>query len=94
VSDGQPVVGPQGEGMAVVTMNEAFGELPDAVWLRRTLPDARLARMSGWDTTATPKDRHVGRPCWTSDWRDCLGGHERPPKSVICQGGEVAVVSA
>lgn len=88
------MVGPQGEGMAVVTMNEAFGEPPDAVWLRRTLPDARLARMSGWDTTATPKDRHVGRPCWTSDWRDCLGGHERPPKSVICQGGEVAVVSA
>lgn len=39
----KPVLGPQGEGVAVVTMNEAFGELPDASWLRRTLPLARPA---------------------------------------------------
>lgn len=43
VAGRKPVVGPLGEGMAVVTMNEAFGELPDATWLRRTLPLARLA---------------------------------------------------
>ncbi|MBL0946505.1 MAG: LysR family transcriptional regulator [Hydrogenophaga sp.] len=43
VADRKPVVGPLGEGMAVVTMNEAFGEMPDAVWLRRVLPKARLA---------------------------------------------------
>lgn len=37
------VVRPQGEGLAVVTMNEAFGDMPDATWLRRTLPQARIA---------------------------------------------------
>ena len=43
VAGRKPVIGLQGEGMAIVTMNEAFGEMPDATWLRRTLPHARLA---------------------------------------------------
>ncbi len=38
-----PAPGEQGEGHALVTMDEAFRDLPDAVWLRQRLPRARIA---------------------------------------------------
>ena len=37
-----PAMG-DGAGVAVVTMDTAFAEMPDAVWLRRVLPAARVA---------------------------------------------------
>ncbi|HVJ41639.1 MAG TPA: LysR family transcriptional regulator [Dongiaceae bacterium] len=35
-----------GAGLALVTMDSAFADLPDAVWLRRLLPQARIAYRS------------------------------------------------
>jgi DNA-binding transcriptional LysR family regulator len=37
-----PALG-DGTGLAVVTMDTGFAEMPDAVWLRRLLPKARIA---------------------------------------------------
>lgn len=35
-----------GSGVRVVTMNEEFADMPDAVWLKRTLPNADIASRS------------------------------------------------
>jgi DNA-binding transcriptional LysR family regulator len=35
-----------GSGLSLVTMDEAFGDLPDRAWLRRVLPRARIALRS------------------------------------------------
>src|SRR4051794_17193232 len=36
----------EGTGAALITMDAAFGDMPDAVWLRRVLPGARIAARS------------------------------------------------
>ena len=41
----QPKLG-DGSGLAVVTMDTGFADLPDAVWLRRVLPRAHIAYRS------------------------------------------------
>ncbi len=32
-----------GEGMSLITLDEAFGDMPDVAWLQRMLPNARVA---------------------------------------------------
>ncbi|WP_099558713.1 LysR family transcriptional regulator [Hartmannibacter diazotrophicus] len=41
----EPVYG-DGEGVCLVTMDEAFSDMPDVAWLRETLPHARIAMRS------------------------------------------------
>jgi DNA-binding transcriptional LysR family regulator len=41
----RPKVG-DGSGLAIVTMDTGFADLPDAVWLRRVLPQAHIAYRS------------------------------------------------
>lgn len=41
----RPAVG-DGAGFRLVTMDEAFGNLPDVAWLRRTFPNAEIAARS------------------------------------------------
>jgi len=43
--DVNPVAG-DGSGLDLVTMDSAYADLPDAVWLRRLLPKARIAYRS------------------------------------------------
>ncbi|WP_018898543.1 LysR family transcriptional regulator [Rhizobium sp. 2MFCol3.1] len=48
-----PVVG-EGEGARLVTMDEAFGGMPDVLWLQRLLPKAAIAlRSNNRDVQAT-----------------------------------------
>lgn len=44
--DGPEALTPDGDGMALVTMDTAFADMPDARWLAKLLPKARVALRS------------------------------------------------
>lgn len=77
----EPLYG-DGEGTSLVTMDEAFGDMPDVAWLRQTLPKARIAmRSNSRDVQAALCLGGVGLAVLPRPLGDAMGGLDRlaPP---------------
>lgn len=90
VGSPRPRVG-DGAGTALVTMNTAFEEMPDAVWLKRTLPNATVvARSNNRDVQGRLCAEGLGLAVLPRPLGDKLVGVERvdlgeapPPRSTF-----------
>ena len=72
-----PLLG-DGKGMSIVTMDTTFADMPDAVWLRRVLPNAHVAaRSNNRDVQASLCSRGVGIAVLPRLIGDALTGVER-----------------
>lgn len=72
-----PVIG-DGEGASLITMDTAFGDMPDVAWLRRTLPNARVAfRSNARDVHARLCAQGIGLAVLPRPLGDATQGIER-----------------
>jgi DNA-binding transcriptional LysR family regulator len=74
-----PVAG-DGKGATLITMDTGFGDMPDVAWLRRTLPNARVAfRSNARDVHARLCAQDVGLAVLPRPLGDATKGIERLP---------------
>src|SRR5271163_1008566 len=67
-----------GAGAPLITLDEAFGGMPDAVWLKRVLPNARVvSRSNNRDVQGRMCALGVGVAVLPRPLGDALGGVER-----------------
>lgn len=72
-----PVIG-DGEDASLITMDTAFGDMPDVAWLRRTLPNARVVfRSNARDVHARLCAQGIGLAVLPRPLGDATQGIER-----------------